>query len=65
VLNLIVGLKDQFTLVIIEHKISKITGLVQSLCVMNEGKLICEGTPEHVLNDPNVRECYWGKEDPC
>lgn len=65
VLDLIVGLKDQFTLVIIEHKISKITGLVQSLCVMNEGKLICEGSPEHVLNDPSVRECYWGKEDPC
>ncbi len=65
VLELIHGLKGQFTLVIIEHKISKITGLVQSLCVMNEGKLICEGSPEDVLNDANVRECYWGKEDPC
>jgi branched-chain amino acid transport system ATP-binding protein len=65
ILALIEALKDRFTLVIIEHKISKITGLVESLGVMNEGRLICQGRPEVVLADPEVRQCYWGKEEPC
>ncbi|RJX35009.1 MAG: ATP-binding cassette domain-containing protein [Desulfarculus sp.] len=66
VLQLLHEVKDNFTLVIIEHKISKITDLVQRLSVMNEGSLICEGEPGAVLCDPNVRECYWGREtDAC
>lgn len=63
VLDLIHRVKKNFTLVIIEHKISKIVGLVDRLSVMNEGKIICEGDPEQVLRDPAVRECYWGKEE--
>jgi branched-chain amino acid transport system ATP-binding protein len=62
VLNLIHRVKKYFTLVIIEHKISKILELVNRLSVMNGGMLICEGEPEKVLCDPEVRECYWGKE---
>ena len=31
-------------------------------CVINEGRLICEGEPQKVICDPQVRECYWGKE---
>lgn len=63
VLDLIRQVKQNFTLVIIEHKISKIVDLVERLSVMNDGELICEGEPEKVLSDPAVRECYWGKEE--
>jgi len=63
VLNLINRVKENFTLVIIEHKISKILDLVQKLFVMNEGRIICEGDPVHVLSDSAVKECYWGKEE--
>ena len=63
VLDLIHHVKKNFTLVIIEHKISKIVGLVNRLSVMNYGRIICEGEPEEVLGDPKVRECYWGKEE--
>jgi branched-chain amino acid transport system ATP-binding protein len=63
VLNLVHRVKKDFTLVIIEHKISKVLGLVNRLSVMNSGRLICEGEPEKVLCDPEVRECYWGKEE--
>jgi branched-chain amino acid transport system ATP-binding protein len=63
VLDLIHRVKKDFTLVIIEHKISKIVDLVNRLSVMNGGRLICEGEPDKVLCDPEVRECYWGKEE--
>jgi branched-chain amino acid transport system ATP-binding protein len=63
VLNLIHQLKEKLTLVIIEHKISKLLGLVDRLFVLNGGNLICDGSPEEVLSNPEVRECYWGKEE--
>ncbi|MBI4966268.1 MAG: ABC transporter ATP-binding protein [Desulfomonile tiedjei] len=56
-------IKGQFTIVIIEHKISKLMDLVDSLCVINEGRMICKGDPAQVICDPQVRECYWGKEE--
>jgi branched-chain amino acid transport system ATP-binding protein len=61
VLHLIRHLKDRFTLLLIEHKISKIVDIVERLIVMNEGRLICDGPPHDVLADSRVRECYWGK----
>ena len=63
VLDLIHRVKENFALVIIEHKISKIVTVVKKLSVMNEGRILCEGDPEQVLRDPAVRECYWGKEE--
>ncbi|MEW6664446.1 MAG: ATP-binding cassette domain-containing protein [Thermodesulfobacteriota bacterium] len=61
VLDLLHRIKENFNLVIIEHKLSKIVNLVNRLCVMNEGNFICEGDPNEVLCDSSVRECYWGK----
>jgi len=63
VLEMINRVKESFSLVVIEHKISKIVDLVQKLIVMNEGKIISEGSTENCLGDPKVRECYWGKEE--
>jgi branched-chain amino acid transport system ATP-binding protein len=65
ILSLITTIKKQFAIVIIEHKISKISGLLDRLGVMNNGRLICEGEPDTVLADEKVRECYWGKEEQC
>ena len=63
VLSLIRELRNQFTLIIIEHKISRIIDLVERLSVMHEGRLIAEGRPGDVLCDPMVREVYFGKEE--
>jgi branched-chain amino acid transport system ATP-binding protein len=63
VIDLLHVVKDTFSLVIIEHKISKILELVQRLSVMNDGVLICEGEPDDVLCNQEVRECYWGSGD--
>jgi branched-chain amino acid transport system ATP-binding protein len=62
VVGLLQRVRKDFSLVIIEHKISKIIDLADRLCVMNEGSIICEGKPSQVLSDGRVRECYWGKE---
>jgi branched-chain amino acid transport system ATP-binding protein len=61
--RIISAVKEQLSLVIIEHKISRIVDLIQRLCVMHEGKLIAEGAPGQVLSNPLVREVYWGKEE--
>lgn len=63
VLDLISRVKKTLTLIIIEHKISRIVDLVGRLSVMHEGRLIAEGKPTEVLCDPLVREVYWGKEE--
>ncbi|MCL4746680.1 MAG: ABC transporter ATP-binding protein [Burkholderiaceae bacterium] len=62
VVELLQQMKQVCTLIIIEHKISKIMDLVERLSVLNDGSLICEGSPQAVLDDPEVRACYWGKQ---
>ncbi len=63
VLRILHRIKKDLSLIIIEHKLSRIVDLVDRLCVMNEGSFICEGEPERVLSDDKVRECYWGKAE--
>jgi len=55
VFGLIRGISKEFTLVIIEHKISRVVEFVERLCVMNEGKIIANGIPKEVLSDSLVR----------
>jgi branched-chain amino acid transport system ATP-binding protein len=63
VLHLIHQVKKNFTLILIEHKISRIVDLVEKLSVMHEGRLIAEGRPQEVLCNPLVRQVYWGREE--
>jgi branched-chain amino acid transport system ATP-binding protein len=63
ILELLYKIKKDFTIVIIEHKISKIEGFVEQLFVMSQGNIICQGKPTDVLCDPEVRRCYWGDVD--
>jgi branched-chain amino acid transport system ATP-binding protein len=61
VLALIQRVKASLSLVIIEHKISRIVDLVSRLSVMHEGRLIADGIPREVLAEPMVRQVYWGR----
>jgi len=47
------------TIFIVEHKISKLLGLVDRLVVMHEGRIVASGPPEETLEDPEVRRVYW------
>jgi branched-chain amino acid transport system ATP-binding protein len=57
--KLINKIKNELSLIIIEHKISKIVNLVEKLSVMHKGQIIIEGNPNDVLNDCKVRQVYW------
>jgi branched-chain amino acid transport system ATP-binding protein len=49
------------TVVVIEHVMRIIARLCSHAIVLNQGKLLAEGSPHHVLTRPDVREAYLGK----
>jgi len=59
ILTIMQGIRHKKTIILVEHKISKLTGLVDKLAVMHEGRLIAVGSFEKTINDPAVRESYW------
>ena len=50
------------TILVIEHKVSKLEEFVDRLAVMHEGEIIACGECQATLNDPEVRQCYWKLE---
>jgi len=59
VMEVFKNLKHQKTILIIEHKISKLMDFVDRLAVMHEGKMVACGSPQETLEDPEVRRVYW------
>jgi branched-chain amino acid transport system ATP-binding protein len=49
----------KISILIIEHKVSKLLGFVDRLAVMHEGKIVASGLPEETLDAPEVRRVYW------
>lgn len=59
ILVILKRIKNKKTLIIVEHKISKLNELVDKLAVMHDGKIIASGPFEETVNDPEVRKSYW------
>ena len=51
------------TIMLIEHKMRLVRQVSDRIAVLNNGGLICEGVPDHVLNDERVVEAYLGTAD--
>ena len=51
---------DGVSLLIVSHEMAELRRLCHQVSVMDEGRLIAEGTLEEVANDPAVLEAYLG-----
>jgi branched-chain amino acid transport system ATP-binding protein len=63
--SLVRRLRDEqgVTIMLIEHDMQAVMGLCEIITVMNFGKLLAQGTPEHVRANPAVIEAYLGSAD--
>ncbi|MDY7572758.1 ABC transporter ATP-binding protein [Actimicrobium sp. CCI2.3] len=60
----IVNIKERgYTIFLIEHDMRFVMGLCDRIAVLNFGRIIAEGTPSEIKNNPEVIEAYLGKEE--
>jgi branched-chain amino acid transport system ATP-binding protein len=50
------------TILLIEHVMRAVMALAARVVVLHHGEKICDGTPQEVVKDPAVLECYLGEE---
>jgi len=63
VVELIVGIARGRTILMVEHNLSVVRDICDSITVLQRGEVIAEGNYDTVANDPQVREAYIGRED--
>jgi branched-chain amino acid transport system ATP-binding protein len=56
--------KRGYSVFMIEHDMRFVMGLCERIAVLNFGKIIAEGTPDQIKNNPEVIEAYLGQEEP-
>ena len=49
-------------ILITDHNVRETLGICHHAYILNEGRVIAEGTPENVLNDQHVRDVYLGTD---
>ncbi len=64
IMDLIKKLREslELTIIFIEHDMDIVMGNSDTITVMDEGKIICEGSPEKVKADEKVQAIYLGEK---
>jgi branched-chain amino acid transport system ATP-binding protein len=50
------------TILLIEHVMRAVMALAQHIAVLHHGEVIARGTPQEIVKDQAVLECYLGEE---
>ncbi len=57
-----INARTGLTILLIEHVMRAVMALSRHVVVVHHGETICKGSPEAVVRDPAVLECYLGEE---
>ena len=58
--ELVIGLKEQTSVLLVEHHMDLVMSVCDRLVVLNFGQVIAEGTPGVIRANPDVATAYLG-----
>ncbi len=62
ILDVVASLDPDIAILIIEHDMDVVFRFARHITVMVQGAVFTEGTPEEIMNNPEVRSVYLGEE---
>lgn len=63
VIGLIESIRDEYTIMLVEHNMDVVMSVSDSILVMDRGEIIADGAPETVRQSDEVQEAYLGTDD--
>jgi branched-chain amino acid transport system ATP-binding protein len=62
-MDLIVKLARERTVILVEHKMKLVMGISDRILVLHHGELLAEGTPTEVRQNEQVKRVYLGQRE--
>ena len=62
-MDLIVRLAQERTVILVEHKMKLVMGISDRLLVLHHGELLAEGTPDDIRRNETVKRVYLGQRE--